>query len=166
MISKSSRTLRVLLVSLSVALSACAHSSTVAEPAELVGTWRLVEYWDRESEDQAKQYPYGEQPLGFIVYDRTGHVFVEFAKGPQARLSKAELDRLTPQELRSLLQEFVAYFGTYTVDTRNGLVVHHVTADVRREYTGTDQPRRFKVTGDELTIGDSRRWLRRFVRVK
>lgn len=156
-----------IVATLAVTFCACAHSGTVAKPAELVGTWRLVEYWNRDSVDQPKQYPYGEQPLGFIVYDRGGNVLVELAKSPQPqRLSKEELGRLTVEELRSMLQGFVAYFGTYTVDTQKGLVIHHVTADLRREYTATDQARPFHVAGDELTIGDSRTWLRRLIRVK
>jgi hypothetical protein len=152
---------------LALACFACAHTGTIASPGDLVGTWRLVEYWNRDSVDQSKQYPYGEQPLGFIVYDRAGNVLVELARNPQPhRLSKEELDRLTVEELHSMLREFVAYFGTYTVDTQKGLVIHHVTADLRREYTDTDQARPFQVVGDTLTIGDSRTWLRRFVRVK
>jgi hypothetical protein len=65
-----------------------------------------------------------------------------------------------------MLQEYVAYFGTYTVDAAHGVVIHHVAADLRRDYTGTDQRRTFQLSGDELIIGDSRTWLRRFVRIR
>jgi hypothetical protein len=64
------------------------------------------------------------------------------------------------EELSTTLQGYVAYFGTYTVDPARGVVVHHVIADVRREYTGTDQVRPFRLTADELQIGDGKTWLR------
>ena len=154
-----------LLAAALLVLAACAHGTAVAP--DIVGTWRLVEYWNRESEAQPKSYPFGEQPLGFIVYDRAGNVFVQIAKNPQPpRLSREDLRRLGAAELRDTIENYVSYFGTYTVDAARGVVTHHVTADARREYTGTDQPRPFHIEGDELIIGDSKRWLRRLVRVR
>ena len=146
-------------------LAACAHTTAITP--DIAGTWRLVEYWDQESESQPKSYPFGEQPLGFIVYDRAGNVFVQIAKNPQPkRLSQDQLRRLDAGQLRATIEDYVSYFGTYTVDAAKGVVTHHVTADARREYTGTDQPRPFHIEGDELIIGDSKRWLRRLVRVR
>ena len=121
-----------------------AFACATSRPHEgLVGTWKLVEYWDRASADQPKDYKYGQPPLGFIVYDAAGHVFVQFA-------SKTE---------------YVAYFGTYTVDAAKSIVTHHVQSDVTGKYTGTDQLRPFHLDGDELVIGDGKTWLRRLVRV-
>ena len=145
----------------------CAHQTAQPAPADLVGTWRIVEFWNRSSGDAPKQYPYGEHPVGYIVYDNTGHVFVEMA-------SERQPSRLTPQQLRVASREdllatmdaYVAYFGTYTVDTARSVVVHHVEGDVRREYIGTDQDRPFQLSRDELRIGDGKTWLRRFVRVR
>src|SRR5262249_47460373 len=109
-------------------LAGCAHATAVAPG--IVGTWRLVEYWDRESEAQPRTFPYGERPLGFIVSDRAGNVFVQIARNPQPpRLSQEELRRLSAAQLRDTIQDYVSYFGTYTVDTARGVVTHHVTAD-------------------------------------
>ena len=81
-------------------------------------------------------------------------------------LSREQLRQASADELHATMDAYVAYFGTYTVDAAKGLVVHHVTGDVRREYTDTDQERPFRITGDELLIGDGKSWLRRLVRVK
>jgi len=132
----------------------------------LVGTWRLVEDWDRERPDSPKEYPFGEHPLGYIVYDATGHVFVQFTRDPPLpRMESAALDHADAAQLHDTVAHHVAYFGTYTVDWQRNVVVHHVEADSRREYTGTEQERPFKLTGDELLIGDGETWLRRLVRV-
>ncbi len=44
------------------------------------------------------------------------------------------------------------YFGSFTVDAAQGIVTHHVTAAWDREMVGTDQPRRFTLDGDRLTL--------------
>ena len=159
--------IRLLLVTLVLGLNGCAHRVIVSPSADIVGTWRLEEYWDRDEETQTKRYPFGENPLGYFVYDHAGNVLIQIAKNPRPpRLSEEAFGRLSTEELRPMLQEYVAYFGTYTVDAAHGVVVHHVIADLRREYGGTDQPRQFQLAGDVLLIGDSRTWLRRLVRVR
>jgi hypothetical protein len=60
---------------------------------------------------------------------------------------------------------YMAYFGTYTVDYESGTVTANVITDVLRQYTGTPQPRPFKIVKGELLIGDGKTYLRRFKRV-
>ena len=133
----------------------------------LIGTWQVIEIWDRPSADQPKEYAFGEQPLGYFVYDRTGHVHIQIAKTPLlGTLSKDELSRAPAEEVHATLRSYIAYFGTYTVDATRSLVTHHVEADVRRDFTGTDQERPFRFVDDELWIGDGETWLRRLRRVE
>ncbi|HEX7139788.1 MAG TPA: lipocalin-like domain-containing protein [Vicinamibacterales bacterium] len=133
----------------------------------LVGTWRLVEFWDQPSPDQPKQFPFGEHPLGYFVYDRSGHVHIQIARNPLlAPMSSEELSHASAEELRLTIESYVAYCGTYTVDAERGVVTHHVEADVRRLFTGTDQERPFQMTENELRISDGRSWFRRLIRVE
>jgi hypothetical protein len=62
---------------------------------------------------------------------------------------------------------YYAYFGTYTVDYKKGVITHNVTTDVLRAYTGTKQQRDFKLAknNNELIIGDPASYIRRFTRV-
>jgi hypothetical protein len=71
----------------------------------------------------------------------------------------------TPEQALKLLRSSAAYWGTYTVDANAGVVVHRVKSDARNTYTGTDQPRPFKLDGDRLVIGDGRTWTRVLERV-
>jgi hypothetical protein len=70
------------------------------------------------------------------------------------RRDRADSTRL--REMEEALRGYLAYFGTYTVDAAQGVVTHHVQADVRRQFTGTDQPRPFRLAGDTLVIGTER----------
>lgn len=100
------------------------------------------------------------------MYDTTGHVMIQIAKTPQlARITGEQRQALGDEDLRDMLDGYFAYFGTYTIDEARQVVIHHVEADMRREFTGTDQERPFTLSGDELRIGDGKTWLRRLVRV-
>jgi len=136
----------------------------------LVGTWRLVLYEDRDATGHP-HYPYGNPPSGFFVYTASGQFFIQVAASPPAAnllpsfedSSAGSLDRA---ELVRSLDSYSAYFGTYTVDTTKGVVIHHVQADLWRIYTGTDQVRPFHLFGDSLVIGDGRTWQRILLRVR
>jgi hypothetical protein len=60
--------------------------------------------------------------------------------------------RGTNDEVRAAYQGYAAYFGTYRVDPKKGLVVHQVEGSLMPSYTGTDQPRPFRIDHDLLTI--------------
>lgn len=45
-----------------------------------------------------------------------------------------------------------AYFGTYTLDEKNGVVTHHLEAALWPGDIGKDIVRHFAISGDRLTI--------------
>jgi hypothetical protein len=136
----------------------------------LIGTWRLVEFWDRDSIAAPKRYLYGERPIGYFVYDPSGHVSIQIQRGPAPPRIESErgedwFRQASPEELRTTVEAFRAYFGTYTVDTERAVVIHQVEGDSRALYTGTAQRRRFRLVGDSLIIGDDTTTRRVLLRV-
>jgi len=128
-------------------------------PRALIGTWRLVEFWDRDSIGAPKRYPYCQQPTGYFVYDPSGHVSIQIQTGPtppiiQAQRGEDWFRQASAEELRTSMDAFRAYFGTYVVDFPGGHVIHQVEGDSRSLYTGTAQRRRFRLVRDSLIIGD------------
>ena len=73
--------------------------------------------------------------------------------------------RATQNRSRALLDGYVAYWGTYTIDAAAGVVIHHVKSDIGNGYLGTDQRRPFRLEGDRLVIGDGKTWTRVLERV-
>ena len=133
--------------------------------ADLVGTWRLVSY--ENYRDGKRETPYGESPRGYFGYDPTGHVSIHIMKMP--RLAPDGFGRgASPSagQKAAAYDAYVGYFGTYTVDTARGVVVHHVEGSLDPSYTDTDQPRPFVLAGDTLIIGDQTTWKRVLVRVR
>ena len=67
-------------------------------------------------------------------------------------------------EAFALLRRHISYFGTYSVDSQRGIVVHHIEAEVGRVYTDTHRERPFRLWGDTLVLGNERTWRRLLVR--
>lgn len=129
-------------------------SSTPSRPLhdKLVGTWRFVKYFNTDTTG-AVTYPFGEHPDGYIVWDDTGHVFVQVARGPALKPFTSGDDlRGTDLEVRTAFERYDAYFGTYDVDEKSSVVIHHVADSLRPSYTGTDQRRPFRFQGDSTLI--------------
>ena len=162
--------MRVLVAGILASVIACSSASRSAStpPAaqSLVGTWRLVSYEDWTAAGE-RRTPYGENPIGYFVYDTTGRVFVNFMKGP-AMPSEGFVRGVSPtlEKKSDAFDVYVSYFGTYTVDLGRRVVVHHVEGSLNPSYTGTDQPRPFELSGDTLVIGNQKTWKRVLVRVR
>ena len=135
----------------------------------LVGTWRVVEFADLDK-DGKWQYWYGEHPLGYFVYDATGHVHIQVMKAPPLKPFPEENFDVgkppSPDHALAAYNAYIAYFGTYTVDTNKHVVTHHVEGSLSPEYTGTDQPRPFKLEGNRLEITDGKTFRRVLERVR
>src|SRR5271167_1535257 len=98
-------------------------------PKAIIGTWRLVEFADLDK-DGKWQYWYGEHPRGYFVYDATGHVHVQIMKVPPlAPFSESNFDAgkmPSPEHALAAYTTYLAYFGTYAVDTKKHVVTIHV----------------------------------------
>ena len=119
--------MRRLAECLAVGLVACAlpHGSLLAQqgasvPAQFIGTWRLVSL----SGDSATLLRVGRNPTGLIVYDGSNHMAVQIQPDRQ-RTSWSPSRSPTASEALDAVVGYVAYFGTYAVDTRSQTVTHH-----------------------------------------
>jgi hypothetical protein len=124
---------------------------------QIQGTWRIVSYERRNSEAEGWTKRFGDGPKGYIMYDRTGHMMVEFERmPPPAQFASGDDWTPTPDEARAALLGYIAYFGTYTVDEAAHAVTHHVEGSLNPSYFGTDQLRPATLEGDRLTLSDGK----------
>jgi hypothetical protein len=109
---------------------------------QLVGTWRLVARDIVRPDGSSTPDPaYGTKyPIGYIMYDHTGHMAVQFMA----------LDRPDGESARG----YNAYFGTYTLDetSRPPKVTHHMEGSLDPRDIGQDAVRDVLLNGDELKI--------------
>ena len=117
---------------------------TKSEVADkLMGAWRYVgtringANWDR-----------GANPKGMIYYGPHGEMSVQVA--PDVKRERAGA-AMTPDEAKIALTDYIAYFGTYTIDEQAGTVTHHRQDSIQPGDTG-DLVRRYEFAGDRLVL--------------
>jgi hypothetical protein len=110
---------------------------------KLLGAWRYVgtridgSNWDR-----------GANPKGMIYYGPHGEMAVQIA--PDVKRRRAGT-MMTPEEAKIAITDYIAYFGTYTIDAPTGTVTHH-RHDSVQPGDGGDLVRRFELDGDRLVL--------------
>jgi hypothetical protein len=106
-----------------------------------VGTWRLVHSISINA-DGEKEYPYGDDAIGYITYSDTGIMAVHIS-----RKSRAEA-----RDLSDLKHDYLAYFGRYELDTEKQVVRHFVEGQL---FPG-DHPevlvRKYRFDGDLMSL--------------
>ena len=110
---------------------------------KLFGAWRYVgtrvngSNWDR-----------GANPKGMIYYGPHGEMAVQIA--PDVKRTRAGA-MMTPDEAFTAVKDYIAYFGTYTVDQQAGTVTHHRQDSLQPGDTG-DLVRRYEFIDDRLVL--------------
>jgi len=110
---------------------------------KLMGAWRYVgtrihgSNWDR-----------GANPKGMIYYGAHGEMAVQIA--PDVERKRAG-KVMTAEEAKVALTDYIAYFGTYSIDAKAGTVTHHRQASIQPGDSG-DLVRRYEFTGDRLVL--------------
>src|SRR3974390_762387 len=106
---------------------------------KLLGAWRYVGTringgnWDR-----------GANPKGVIYYGPHGGARCQSA--PDGNRTRAGAV-MTPDEAFTAVKDYIAYFGTYTVDEAAGTVTHH-RQDTLQPGDRGDLVRRYECIGD------------------
>ena len=172
-VPRSRSTIRGTVVCVSFLLMLCACKPVwTDDAAQLVGSWMLVSYEDREASG-TPVFPYGRAPAGLLIYDATGHMAVQMMKTPPPDVASDDWDRFTTQEKVALFDGYVAYFGRFEVDSTRKVVTHLPTADLSRLYIGRREERHYELTADRLVLSETwvqsgKKWsgVRVFERVK
>jgi Lipocalin-like domain len=116
---------------------------------QIVGTWRLASIYNEEN--GVKQYNLGENPLGMIMFDRSGNVIQLLVKPDLPKFAAGNRLKGTDEENRAVVRGVISGFGTYTVADEKGTVTIKWVASSFPNRTGTTETRTYKIVGDEMT---------------
>jgi hypothetical protein len=114
---------------------------------QFIGTWRLVKI----EGGSGGSTPW-DNPSGHIVYDGTGHMAVQLNFRPGSPAMTRSPNGLTVEDKAKAFDSYYAYFGTYTVDAKAGMVTHHLEGSNKPGSAGTDNLRYFELFGNHLTL--------------
>ncbi len=125
------------------------HFDTVVA-ADLVGTWRLVS-WENVSADGVS-HPMGPDALGYLSYHRGGRVFVQVMRRRRGDLTDDGVVAASADQLRDVLGGYLAYAGSYRVDSAAGTVTHRIECGLLPAQVGTELTRWIELDGSRLTL--------------
>jgi hypothetical protein len=133
----------VLLLSCVSLLSAQPPQDNVAQ--KLVGAWRLVSV---EGTDPTFHFAY-DRPTGVIIYDRSGWMSVQIdIKGTRKPFVNGPVGG-TAEEKVAAFDNYIAYYGTYTLDLKAQTVTHHLEDASPPNWRGVNNVRWFEFQGDD-----------------
>lgn len=119
------------------------------ETSQLVGTWRLVRWENREA-DGTVTYPYGQDAQGYLMYNPDGYMSVIITTPDRPPFGAGDIGGGTDEELIQAAATCIAYCGRYEV--RPGHVVHYVENSLFPNWAGTTQERSLELEGSILTL--------------
>lgn len=118
---------------------------------DLIGTWRLVTIEGKSTTGDIS-FPYGQHPVGLLLYDQLGNMSVVFMKQGRPKFADADPVNATAEELRSAFDGFDAYCGRYTLNVDEETVTHHLIACKVPNREGTDLVRHVTFADGELRL--------------
>lgn len=140
---------------------------------KFVGSWELKK-WTAEVNNGTEFFPFGEDAVGQISYDKNGNMSVQIMKNDRTHFHSEDPLQGTPDEMFSAFSEFISYCGTYEIYNNPNQVVHRIKISSFPNWVNQNQIRKFEFIDDILilstdTIGSSRHkltWQRMATSVK
>lgn len=118
---------------------------------KIIGTWRLV-YSVEIDEAGNKSYPFGEDAIGYIMYDASGKMAVQICRKNRENFKSTGLKQADTNELSHLAKDYLAYFGRYEIDTEQELVHHFVEGCLYPNRVGKSLDRKYHFFEDKLSL--------------
>ena len=112
---------------------------------ELVGSWRLASLVRRSG--GRTEHPFGEQPVGLLLYTPDGRMSVHLASADRELLSSLDLTELPEAEAASAFRTYLGYAGRYRIS--GDTVVHEVEVSSVSDWVGTELVRRVSSAQEE-----------------
>jgi len=136
----------------------CTHGDATAQQQslkeQLLGTWILVA-WDQLRPDGSRFQKYGTDPRGFHIFERNGRFFAMMARPDLPKIGASDPQKATPEEARAIMAGSIAYYGTYSVNEAERMVVLRMDASTFPNQLGRELPRRIvSVTANEMVYAN------------
>jgi hypothetical protein len=111
--------------------------------------------FEEEGPDGELIYPYGKDATGMLIYDPSGRMSVQIMRRDRAPLSTPDWQGLPAEEIKTAIEGFTSFFGSYEVDEANGVVIHRVEGHALPESVGKVLRREFTFSRDLLILKPS-----------
>jgi hypothetical protein len=117
---------------------------------KLCGAWSLISWRIEYDDGRPANEPFGADPLGAIMYDRSGWMSATMCTRRRSPFSAASAAAASVESKAKALDEYLAYSGHWRLEGR--VIVHQVTCSLNPVLIGTEQRREAQLTGDLLDL--------------
>lgn len=119
------------------------------EDNPFLGSWKLISF---ESEDQEGQftYPFGENPVGYIMYAPDGYMQVAIMAEEHVPFAADRSRSGTTDEKAAAFSGYISYAGPYTIG--EDTITHHVEVAWWPNMVGMDNVRAYEFNGNRLRL--------------
>ena len=118
---------------------------------QFVGSWRLISS-QYVSEDGEVIYPMGQHVIGRLMYDDKGYMSVQHMSANRLAFASDDLMGGTASEIKKAFESSRAYYGTYDIDWKKNVIVHHVEGHSVPNGMGRDNVRTFQFSDNRLIL--------------
>ncbi len=119
---------------------------------QLVGAWELSSFVERDIETGVENRPFGERPLGLILYTPDGYMSAQLQCPDRHAFADGDLLRATPEEYAAAGSSYVAYSGRFFVDEAKRSLSHEMAVSFFPNWLGQRQVRLVEVDGERLQL--------------
>jgi hypothetical protein len=148
--------MKSLLIPILLVAASMAQTATPApKVAQLLGTWKLVSIEDTMTDGKVQPpTQYGPHPHGFIMYQPDGYMCATIVNSD--RPVWKDPAKATDAEKIAYYDSFLAYCGTFKLDSATSTVTHFPEVAWSPSFVGSTQPRPFRLEGNRLIITATR----------
>ena len=119
---------------------------------QLLGAWTLSSCVERDIETGIENHPFGERPLGLILYTPDGYMSAQLQRPERPPFAEGDLLHATPEEYAAAGSSYVAYSGRFFVDEGKKSLSHEMSVSFFPNWLGQRQVRLVELNGDHLQL--------------
>ena len=116
----------------------------------LCGAWSLISWRVEYDSGRAANEPFGADPVGLLLYDRSGWMSATMCTRRRSPFSAASAAAASVESKARALDEYLAYSGRWRLEGR--VIVHEVTCSLNPILIGTEQRREAELADDRLDL--------------
>jgi len=114
-----------------------------------IGSWKLISFI-LEAEDGETMTPFGEDPVGYIMYGTDERMQVAIMRNGRQALETARYQDGPTNLKAAAFEGYISYAGPYTIG--DDTITHHLEVAWWPDMVGMDNVRKFKFDGNRLRL--------------
>lgn len=126
------------------------ESTGFAQDNKFTGVWTLVSV-ENLNADSTKSYPYGDNPVGMLVFMPNGDYAIQIMKADRPKIVSNNKNTATPEENKMLVQGNNSHFGTYIVDEENHIITYKPAHAFFPNWEGKELKSKYSLVNGILT---------------